>query len=427
MMVRSYAVIAFLLITPSHLFPQSPSTSRQAETANNTSAADNFRGMQNGNAPASHVSKLPLRNLLYAGAATKIYARVVPFFLSSQKHVDVGYRSDDTAQAQRQVEDMASRGIDGAIVDWYGTENADLGRTALAFSEQAERHSGFRFVISEDKGALKHCAKRPGCDPTRLLIEDLNYAYDHFERSPAYLQQDGRPVVFFFDVDLDPIDWQQVRRSVKGNPLFVFRNAKAFSLPQSDGAFAWVDHSGDRDMPYLHEFYKKYFDQLRSSPALMFASVYKGFDDRAASWSQNRVTNQECGQVWLDTFAKVNRYFSSHPLEALEVVTWNDYEEGTEIESGIDDCVEIDPSLSGSALSWSVSGNRAAIDHFTVYRSPDGEKLAPLADVPSDKNTLELDQSKLSPGRYQLFIQAVGKPSIQDKMSRGVPWPISPK
>jgi hypothetical protein len=426
-MVRSYAVIPFLLLT-SFLFAQSPSTSLQSETANNTSAADNFRGMQNGNTPASHVSKLTMRGLLYRGATTKIYARVVPFFLSTQKHVDVGYRSDDRAQAQRQVEDMISRGIDGAIIDWYGTENTDLGRSAEAFREQSESHAGFRFVISEDKGALKHCSKRPGCDPTRLLIEDLNYAYDHFERSPAYLQQDGRPVVFFFDVNLDPIDWQAVRSSVKGNPLFVFRNAKAFSMPQSDGAFAWVDHTGDRDMPYLHEFYKKSIDQQRSRPALMFASVYKGFDDRAASWSQNRVTNQECGQVWLDTFARVNRYFSqSHPLEALEIVTWNDYEEGTEIESGIDDCVEIDPSLSGSTLSWSVSGNRAAIAHFTVYASPDGDKLLPLAELPSDTTTLELDQTKVPPGHYQLFIQAIGKPSIQDKMSRGLPWPARPK
>ena len=138
-MVRSYAVIPFFLLT-SFLFAQSPS-SLQSETANNTSAADNFRGMQNGNAPASHVSKLPLRSLLYRGATTKIYARVVPFFLSTQKHVDVGYRSDDRAQAQRQVEDMISRGIDGAIIDWYGTGNADLGRSAEAYREQAESHA----------------------------------------------------------------------------------------------------------------------------------------------------------------------------------------------------------------------------------------------------------------------------------------------
>jgi hypothetical protein len=424
--------VAFFLLFASSLASPSQSASQnttlRAETANNTSTGAGFHGMHNGNPPPAHVSKLPLRNLLYASAVTKIYARVVPFFLKSQKHVDVAYASDDPVEVERQVEDMASRGIDGAIVDWYGTENADLGRTAFAFRNQAERHPGFTFVISEDKGALKHCVKRPGCDPTGLLIKDLNYAYDQFEQSPAYLHQDGRPVVLFFDVNLDPINWPTVRQSVKGNPLFVFRNAKAFSMPESDGAFVWVDHTGDRDMPYLHDFYKKYFDRRRSGSPLMFASVYKGFDDRAASWSENRVTDQECGQVWLDTFARVNRYFSaSRPLEALQVVTWNDYEEGTEIETGIDDCVEIEPSVSGSTLSWSVSGNRSAIDHFTVYASPDGEKLTPLAQVANNVSSLQLDSAQVPPGNFQILVQAVGKPTILDKMSRGVGWTGSPK
>jgi hypothetical protein len=417
-----------LLFLPSFLLSQTSATSLRAQTANNTSAGDSFRGMTNGNVPASHVSKLPLRGLLYPGAETKIYARVVPFFLRSQKHVDVGYRSDDTAQAQRQVEDMLSRGIDGAIVDWYGTANPDLGRTAFAFRDQAEQHTDFRFVISEDKGALKHCAKRPGCDPTRLLIDDLNYAYDNFEKSPAYLQKDGRPVVFFFDVNLDPIDWGAVRIAVRGNPLFIFRNAKAFSFPQSDGAFSWVDHTGDREMPYLHDFYKKFNDRQRSGTPLMFASVYKGFDDRAASWSENRVTNQECGQTWLDTFARVNRYFSStHPLEFLEVVTWNDYEEGTEVETGIDNCVVIEPVVSGATLNWKVTGNRAAIDHFVVYASPDGEKLVPLTELASDADHADLKQLSVPKRTSQLFVQAIGKPGILDRMSPAVPWVSDPE
>jgi hypothetical protein len=159
---------------------------------------------------------LPLRSLLYPGATAKIYARVVPFFLKSQKHVDVGYYSGDAHQVRRQVEDMISRGIDGAIVDWYGTDHPDLGRASFAFRDAAEDHNGFSFIISEDKGALKNCVRNPGCDVTRHLIEDLNYAYDHFEKSAAYLRQDERPVVFFFDVNLDPIDWSRVRHSVKG-------------------------------------------------------------------------------------------------------------------------------------------------------------------------------------------------------------------
>jgi hypothetical protein len=395
----------------------------QSETRNNTSASDSFRSMSNSNAPPSHVSKLPLRSLLYPGATAKFYARVVPFFLKSQKHVDVGYNSGDPRQANRQVEDMISRGIDGAIVDWYGLEHPDLGRASDNFRDAAESHSGFTFAISEDKGALKDCARKPACDLTRHLIDDLNYAYDHFEKSVAYLQSDGRPVVFFFDVNQLRIDWSRVRQAVDGNPLFVFRNAKAFSLPFSDGAFAWADHTGHREMPYLDDFYKKYLEVGRPRSALMFASVYKGFDDRAASWSENRVTNQECGQIWLDTFAKINRYFAStQSLDYVQVVTWNDYEEGTEIETGIDNCVQIQASISPRVLEWQLTGNQASIDHFTIYASPDGKKLIELAQLPADARNWELDPKELRPRRYQVFVQAVGKPSITDKMSPPVSW-----
>ena len=399
-------------------------TTLAVETRNNTSASDTFRPMKNGNTDASHVSKLPLRSLLYAAATTKIYARVVPFFLKSQGHVQVGYYSDDPSQADRQVEDMITRGIDGAILDWYGTDHPDLGRASFAFRVAAERHAGFSFVISEDKGALKTCTRKPDCDLSRHLIADLNYAYDHFENSTAYLRRDRRPVVFFFDVNQPTIDWRRVRKFVKGNPVFVFRNAHAFSRAEGDGAFSWVDHTGHRNMPYLDDFYKNALEVRRSHDAIVFASVYKGFDDRAASWSENRVTDQECGQVWLDTFAKVNRYFSAaRPLDYLQVVTWNDYEEGTEIETGIDNCVEIEATISGGHLSWRIIGNENTIDHFVIYASKDGGAgLIPLAQLPSGARVWETGGTGLAVGHYQLFIQAVGKPSILDKMSSPMTW-----
>jgi hypothetical protein len=139
--------------------------------------------------------------------------------------------------------------------------------------------------------------------------QSLNYAYDHFEKSLAYLRQGDRPLVFFFDVKQDPIDWGRVRGSIKGNPLFIFRNSHALSSSESDGGFAWMDHTRKRNTPYLDDFYKKALDTLRSRTVIVVDSVYKGFDDRPASWSENRVTNQECGQIWLDTFARVNHYF----------------------------------------------------------------------------------------------------------------------
>src|SRR5207249_3044280 len=94
----------------------SATTTLTAETSNNTSAADSFTAQSNGNAGAGNVSKLPLRNLMYAGATTKIYAHFVPWF-GFGDHMNVGYTSNDTTQVRKQLADMVSRGLDGAIID----------------------------------------------------------------------------------------------------------------------------------------------------------------------------------------------------------------------------------------------------------------------------------------------------------------------
>src|ERR1043165_6052258 len=167
----------------------------RAKTSNNTSTSASFRGMYNGNAQLGQVSKLPIRSLLYPGATTKIYARVVSFFDQNKKHADVGYLSDDRDQVRRQVEDMISRGIDGAVVDWYGTQRPEHMQVPVVFKKAVEDHAPFTFAISYDRGALKKC-EDSHCDVTQLLISDLNYAYVHFENSPAYLRENGRPVVF---------------------------------------------------------------------------------------------------------------------------------------------------------------------------------------------------------------------------------------
>src|SRR5215467_10902206 len=70
----------------------------RAKTSNNTSASASFRGTYNGNAQLGQASKLPIRSLLYPGATTKIYVRVVSLYDTNKKHADVGYMSDDRDQ-----------------------------------------------------------------------------------------------------------------------------------------------------------------------------------------------------------------------------------------------------------------------------------------------------------------------------------------
>jgi hypothetical protein len=132
--------------------------------------------------------------------------------------------------------------------------------------------------------------------------------------------------------------------------------------------------------------------------------------------------DRHCGQTWLDSFARPALYFSTgNQLPALQLVTWNDYEEGTAIEPGVDNCVTVTAnSSSTSTLLWSVTGNENTLDHFTVYISSDGENLMPLQDVALNVRSLDLASLNLAPGKYVFYVRAVAKAGLFNEISNPV-------
>jgi len=380
-------------------------TTLAAETGNNTSAADSFVSQSNGNLGATNISKVPLSTLLYSGNSTRIFVHFMPWF-GGANHMNVGYTSNDAAQVQRQVTDMLSRGAQGAIVDWYGQSHAREDQTTQFLRNEAETRGGrFEFAVMEDKGALS-CIDSATC--TSQLLSDISYANTMYFSSPAYMHINGRPVLFFFGVESLPMDWTAVRQSAAGNPLLIFENS--FTQPQDDGGFSWV-HGID-------SFYQT-AQSYRSM--IIFGSAAKGFNDTLASWGSNRITAQSCGQFWLTTWGYGSQYWSvGNPLQSVQVATWNDYEEGTEIESGIDNCVSVSAAVSAQSLNWSISGSESTVDHYTVYASVDGQNLAVIGNVPAGTHAFDLSGANLAAGNYTLFVQAVGRPSLTNKMSAGV-------
>jgi PKD repeat protein len=435
--VRVYAVCVTVLLVFSSLLASAgtafkATTTVAAETSNNTSAANSFATQTNNNLGATNISKAPIRSLLYPGSTAKIYAHLLPWF-GFGDHMNVGYVSSDTLQVQKQVNDMLSRGIDGAIIDWYGRgeSSAHFASYDLAtqnFMHESELHPGFNFAIMHDAGALKTCANTVGCDVTQTLIDDLNYANLTYSSSPAYLTSGGRPVVYFFGHEAYTIDWTRVRAGVAGNPMFIFRNGSGFTKPQTSGAFSWVEPttvSATNTMAtnYLDNYYKT---ALEFPTEYSTGSGYKGFNDTLALWGTNRIIDQQCGQTWLTSMAEEGKYYSSlKQMLGIQLVTWNDYEEGSEIESGIDNCVTVSATVAGTVASWSITGQMNTVDHFTVFASQDGSNLMWLADLPTTSSSLDLATFSLNAGNYIVFVKAVGKATLTNKMSSGVQFTIT--
>jgi hypothetical protein len=399
-----------------------PTTTLAAQTANNTSAADSFLAQSNENAAAGSVSKVDIHSLLYPGATTKVYAHLLLWFGGSN-HMNVGYSSTDAKQIHRQITDMISRGIDGVIVDWYGPNNSIDQATKLVMAE-AETHPGFTFAIMVDQGAIKwdSCS---GCSPQEALISQLQYVEQTYFPSRAYMTLDGRPVVTNFNIDLSySINWVDVNASLSTQPAFLFQNNSGFTHILSGGSYSWVmPTTTDYGIGYLKSFYDT---AMALENEQTIGATYKGFNDTLAPWGSNRVMGQQCGRTWLQTFSEINNlYNSGKQLSALQLVTWNDYEEGTEIESGISNCLKVSALAATNSLRWTVNGQEDTVDHYVAFVSTDGKNLMSLGQPYPGAGSLNLCSYSIPDGTYTFYVQAVGKPGITNQMSAAVQTKLS--
>jgi hypothetical protein len=449
--------------------------------------------VSNGDAPASTtplsdlmrgvVSKVPIRTLLYPGATTKVFVETQAWFCTNGKvpiptsanadqcgsHIDIGYDANASAHVKAEVADMMSRGIDGALLDWDGqgagmgavdqhttdSTAVNTGNLTLVMQAAEATQGQFTFAVIEDEG-IKACAAQAGCDVTQALVSDLDFLAAHSFDSPAYQKIGGRPVVYFFSVDTwaknagKTIDWTTVRAQAQKAPLFIFENAGGFTHAASDGAYSWLQATPIGSYPGSDPFgtagFLPYFyQQAAAHPTLhTIGSAYKGFDDYLVNgWGGGRrYAGQQCGKTWLDTLAAAGKsYSSAHQLEALQIATWDDYEEGTEIETGIESWASINASVNGATLTWSVVPAAGApadctqaisagfsldatIHHYEVYASPagDGENLTRVGgDLPASTKSLDL-AGKLPPGAYVLYVYAVGQPTIKNHLSAAAPY-----
>jgi hypothetical protein len=399
-----------------------PGATLMMESGNNTSASVAFTGdgWTNGTLGAGNVSKENVHSLLYSGHTAKIYAHIVAWF-GTGSHQSVGYDNNTTAQATTMVADMKSRGIDGVIHDWYGS-STNSEQVASKVITAANAAGNFQYATMIDVGAFS-CVTAVGC--AGQLIEHLQALSAARFLNPAYMKVNSRPMVFFFSLPSPGIDWATVYANADVqtiNPYFILENEGAFTNADAHGAYSWVTNTfADPDgwgETYLQSFYTK----AKQNPSkFAFGSVKPGFDDTEASWGQNRILQQDCGDTWLQTWNLINtNYSTSTQLYGVQLVTWDDYEEGSSLETGIDNCVAFTAfSGTGTTLNWTISGAENTLARFEVFSSTDGSNLMKLADVAASARSFGLASYNLS-GTRQFYVKAIGKPMFRNKVSSAV-------
>ena len=319
------------------------------------------------------------------------------------------------------------------------------------------------------------CQQKTGKDFETCVVthirNDLCYMNGmHFGNS-AYLKSNGRPVLLVFPkggvipATGDAPSWADVWKHVdafdqnmpkwcgkggpatnrmytanNGAPLLIFEHADGFTHQASSGAFAWVRVAGtdpqkdqfrfaisSNDPAALDPFYET---AQRNPDKQAWGAAYKGFNSSQSAWGANRILDQECGRLWIASLMRSNRFFPERPLPYLQVATWNDYNEGTEIETGIDNCYRVAASVNGNELTWTLQptsrlATLATVSHIEIYDSSDGRRLTLLASQPPAASG-NFSLASLPPGARKIVVRMVGKNSILNRVSEVIPFRASP-
>jgi hypothetical protein len=218
---------------------------------------------------------------------------------------------------------------------------------SYALMQQLAAQNNYRVAIQYDESV-----DYPGHE-TDAVIVDLQYAYDRYigphadPSRTAYLRYNGRPVIFIFP-KTENTDWTKVRKvtqSWEDPPLLIMKDAWHKNPNAFDGFYAWVQpgqkgwqtNGSNWGQQYLEDFYTRMKSKYPDKIAV--GAAWPGFNDKKASWSKNRYMDARCGRTFEDSLRVFRRYYNDqHPLPFLLVETWNDYEEGTAIERGLNTC-----------------------------------------------------------------------------------------
>ena len=127
-------------------------------------------------------------------------------------------------------------------------------------------------------------------------------------------------------------------------PLLIYEYRQTPYADDFDGFYAGSIQAEKAGLPMAAtggRLFADFYTQMRSKypDKIAVGAAWAGFNDSKASWSLGRRISQRCGQTLTDTMALNREYYpENRPMPFMLIATWNDYEEGTAIERGLEKC-----------------------------------------------------------------------------------------
>ncbi|MDC0201040.1 glycoside hydrolase family 71/99-like protein [Verrucomicrobia bacterium] len=248
------------------------------------------------------------------------------------------YDSNDRDLLECQVLLMKFAGINGVIIDWYGTENfrdyATIHRNSLSLIKYIKK-AGLNFAICYEDQSVKHMINGGKIKKSQELAyakKEFQWMEQNFFSDPAYTKIKENPILLIFGPQHFKKDqWPDIISSLSNKPqLFTLPHLK--DQINGAGAFGWPPvHGGKNINPkvwqqYLQSLYSK-SEQNESTIASVFSQFHDIYQQAGVHKSYGYL-DPEGGK----TFDQTLEMALQSDAKLIQIATWNDYGEGTMIE-----------------------------------------------------------------------------------------------
>ena len=225
---------------------------------------------------------------------------------------------------------MKYAGIDGVLIDWYGSHkvldyaaNLDNSNALIAALDTI----GLNFGIVYEEYTAEKVETRKGITAIEAAQTDLLYMEENYFSNDRYITIEEEPLVltfgprFFRKAD----EWTEIFSVIEKKPKFLplWNHGNLVGAANTAGEFSWIDFN--YTLSELDKFYAK------TNQGVTVGSIYPGFHDyyKEGGWGESYgYVRHLDGMTMRSTFDLAK----DSNLQFLQLITWNDFGEGTMIE-----------------------------------------------------------------------------------------------
>lgn len=242
------------------------------------------------------------------------------------------YDSSDPEVIDSQLQQMKAAGIDGVMIDWYGLGNLwdypQIHRNTQILIKRVEKaHMKFAIVFEDATvGKLIENKVIQASDAVPRTKGTIEWVDKNWFTSRAYLRLDNRPVFLVFGPQYyKGNEWSEVFQGVSDKPLFFSESHRASS---ADGAFNWpIPQQGPEGSWRAIQDFEHESQSWQYRIPIIYPRFHDFYSEAKVGPSWGNIPDDD-GK----TLQKTLEIALAKNPRIIQIATWNDWGEGTQIE-----------------------------------------------------------------------------------------------